>query len=703
MCHELSELYDASQYQMGLTKCKKGLSKYHDHPEILGWQAVFLYMTGQKQDGLDLMATTVRGNMRNAKVWKLNGVLMKEKGDYMKALQSYTQAHRLDESDDGVVMELCNLHLYERNIPQFVQFATKILKLKGTVGCMLKYSLAMFLSGRYETCVKFLNTFEENCVITEDDAYFNSELRLFHGKVLLSLKRWRECVEYLTGKSRIEFRDKVTVKEFLAQCYVALNEKENAMKTVEELLSEYPENGDYFALMEKLLERDEYLEHLMKMEKSNYAKVRVLEMLDVSDDRFEGLLSSYMKPLLVKGAPFLFVNLKDLSEEKLDVAVKIAKGTEVPLVYEPIVKLFVACVLSARKKYKEALSLIEEGIEHTPTIVELIVMKVKILRKLGMADQAVLVGKQLSEMDPNDRNSMTIYASALLKGGRFKTAFEVAEPWSIFQDKKPRLMSTQYNDWHLKCADSAYDGHQLDMAAKLYRDVVRHFEEYRRAQYNFIMWQIRCISSIFDILKWADELEQHPILARALVGLMKIGFVKQDKSMLEQAALKALHSTVESALAYACVYFAKNNEPLPALKACKKIKGSWRFACGEALRQMFASGLDKIPAVVKEVATEEYEPLTGEPATFDDHIALARGHMFVGDLEKSEILLKKALSEFEFSYAQARDAYQLAGIEMGKQQIADVVVELVAQKYPTYQLRIEFEEAPLPKELDYEQ
>ena len=130
MCHELSELYDASQYQMGLTKCKKGLSKYHDHPEILGWQAVFLYMTGQKQEGLDLMATTVRGNMRNAKVWKLNGVLMKEKGDYMKALQSYTQAHRLDESDDGVVMELCNLHLYERNIPQFVQFATKILKEK---------------------------------------------------------------------------------------------------------------------------------------------------------------------------------------------------------------------------------------------------------------------------------------------------------------------------------------------------------------------------------------------------------------------------------------------------------------------------------------------------------------------------------------------------------------------------------------------
>ena len=700
--HELSELYDQNKYQDGLAKCKKGLTKHPDNPEIIGWKAIFLFMNGQKAEGLELMATTLRSNMTNAKVWKLNGVLMKEKGDYIKALQSYTQAHRMDGSDDEVLGELVKLHLYERNLSQFAELATKLLTRKITMGTMIRYVLAMFMTGRFDTCLKLLNQLESSVSLTPDDESFNNELRLFHGKVLLELKRWNEYVEYLTGPSRIKFTDKVTVKEFLVRCYIELNQKEKALDVINELLSEYPENGDYFEFVEKLLPIDGYIEYLLKVTGSNYAKVRALELMDVNDTRFEALLSSFMTPLLMKGAPFLFVNLKELSGPKLDISIKIASSTDVPVVYQPIVKLFIACVMYSRKNYTNALELIEEGLKHTPTITELTVMKIKILRKLGMADEAAETAKQLAEMDPSDRNSITIYTSALLKDGKFKTAFEVAEPFSIFQDKKPRLLSTQYNDWHLKCGDCCYNAGRLDTALKLYQDVVRHFEEYRRCQYNFIAWKIRCISAIFDMLQWADELPQHPILGRALTSILKIGFAKQDKAIMEQAALKATKSNDEAALAYTCAYFANNGEPIGALKCYKKIKGSWKLACVNVMERLFASGLDKLPAVIREVAVEEYEPFSRSPASFEDHMAVARGYLFIGDLDKAGSSLQRAIEDYPFSYRQAQDIYQFACNEIGRSELASHVVELIMKKYPRYQLHIEFEEAPLPKELDYE-
>lgn len=731
---EFSQCYDNNEYARGLKQANKFLKQHPEEAEAIAWKAIFLQFTKKPKDAVTTIAEALRKNMKSAKIWKLQGIIMREQSDYTKALQSFTMAYRLDSKDDNILLEICNLHLYERNKKLFLQNSYNLLSSSKSSSAVVRYAVALHLDGRTKNAIDWLNTYEINFMppISEDETLFRNELFLYHSTLYIEAGMYDECIKYLE-KNQPLIRDAVSVNEKLATCYVKLGKKEEALKAIRSLIDYYPENGDYFALLQELLAPDEFMHELTELKgKSRYAQVRILELLDINDPNYRDFLKEYMVPYLVKGAPSLFTTLSELSLEKLEVAKEVADSapTETdnfPITSIPIVKLFDASVFLAKDDLESALESVESAIKHTPTCLESRTLKLRILRKMGRIEEAMKTGQELAEYDPNDRNSSTLYTNAALRNGKLKTAYEASLPFSIDSEHNPRLLLTQYNDFHVRAADCAYRAKDYKQSTGFYNDVVRHFSDFRKSQYNYLSWGMRHVHALYDMLKWADELPKHKMLARGLLGLLKIHFLNKAENPIEKnkdlqnAALQATFSEDPAVLAYAAIYYSLMNEPLPCLKCLKKCQGPWKFAAIQAAEKVMSNlqkvenngQKKKIPEIVKEVAQEAYKSEEGqikanyaEAKSFLEKLALARGMFLVAQNEQetanAKQLLLDAVKSCEYNYKQALDAYTVANNEMNDAEFAKKIEDEIHVKHPQYQVVFEYEKGDLPK-IDEEQ
>lgn len=124
--------------------------------------------------------------------------------------------------------------------------------------------------------------------------------------VLVKLAKYKECLDNLE-KSVLFIRDSVKMNDIKIQCYKNLKNEEKMLATIEENIKLYPDDGDYFDIIEEFKKGEDYIQILLKYKdelQSKYAWVRALELIDVNDERYEPLLRSYLQPLIMKSAFF---------------------------------------------------------------------------------------------------------------------------------------------------------------------------------------------------------------------------------------------------------------------------------------------------------------------------------------------------------------------------------------------------------------
>jgi peptide alpha-N-acetyltransferase len=151
-----------------------------------------------------------------------------------------------------------------------------------------------------------------------------------------------------------------------------------------------------FELFEDL--RDEFKRsHAIKRIPLNYA----------SGDRFKVMVDSYLRPMLRKGVPSLFVSVKDLYTdaekkrmieevllgyvESLKSAKRFSKDEDDETVEPPSALLWTLYFIAQHFDYihniPKALQYIDEAIQHTPTLVELLMTKARILKVCNVSNR----------------------------------------------------------------------------------------------------------------------------------------------------------------------------------------------------------------------------------------------------------------------------------------------------------------------------
>ena len=305
-----------------------------------------------------------------------------------------------------------------------------------------------------------------------------------------------------------------------------------------------------------------------------------------------------------------------------------------------------------------------------------------------MISKSVETGALLVDADPADRNSNVLYTNALLRYGKVNTSYKVATPFSIDYKQRIKIFHTENNDYQVRIADAAYRAGDYKMANKFYQDVIHNFDAYRKAQFNYYSWGLRHINALYDVIKFVDGLNSQKMLARASLGLMKVHFIQKNLKEITQIATTMINSTSQDVLAYTAAYFAVQNEPLPAIKAFLKIKGSWKFAAIPALNKMMKN-ISNLPEIIQEVAKESYQTINEEPKTFSELVSYARGQVLIGNNEDAMNYLLKAAESFSYSYKEALDMYTIAKNEMGDD--SEKLYNIIISKYHYYELKFEYE------------
>ncbi|CAG8552241.1 5817_t:CDS:10, partial [Racocetra fulgida] len=167
---------------------------------------------------------------------------------------------------------------------------------------------------------------------------------------------------------------------------------------------------------------DLYKDLSQKYPKSN--AIKLFPLLYTTGDNFKMFVDEYIQAALRKGVPSLFVNLKKLySDPQKEVVIEqLVEGYRECLknnstftqpknddyVKEPpTAYLWTLYLLSQHYDNKrdttKALMLIDEAIEHTPTLVELYMTKGRILKHGGDLNEAMKVMNEARELDLQDR------------------------------------------------------------------------------------------------------------------------------------------------------------------------------------------------------------------------------------------------------------------------------------------------------------
>ena len=123
-------------------------------------------------------------------------------------------------------------------------------------------------------------------------------------------------------------------------------------------------------------------------------------MFAAENDEFKTRIDKYIKKALRKGVPPLFVDLRPLytNEQKVTIIqelcegynnnLKVHKSFEVNGEQEPATALlwllyYMAQHFDYKREFQKALDVINEAINHTPTLIELFMLKGKIFKHVG--------------------------------------------------------------------------------------------------------------------------------------------------------------------------------------------------------------------------------------------------------------------------------------------------------------------------------
>ena len=230
------------------------------------------------------------------------------------------------------------------------------------------------------------------------------------------------------------------------------------------------------------------------MPKATAASRILLKLL--TGDRFKQRLWLHTKPLLIKGAPALLTDLKadvystterTLAVEELllsNIASMEASMTlqgdeeeQDPTVYLWLL-YFTAQHFYYRRDFERALRFIDQAIEHTPTVVDLYVLKAKIFKRAGDARRASTLYEEARRLDLADRYLNAVSSRYLLRVDQIEKAEETMALFSREQGEERGLnvhdmqcmwFEVESGLAHLRLGN-------LRMALKNFNFIERHFD-----------------------------------------------------------------------------------------------------------------------------------------------------------------------------------------------------------------------------------
>ncbi|TPX36047.1 hypothetical protein SeLEV6574_g08124 [Synchytrium endobioticum] len=567
------KFYEHKQYKKGLKSSDQILRKFSDHGETLAMKGLFFYHLDRKEEAHEYIKRGLMKDLTSHICWHVYGLLHRGDKNYEEAAKCYSHALKYDNENIQIIKDYSLLQIHMRNYEGFNKTRHHLLALKSSnkqnwIGLAISYHLLQ----RYDTAVAVLTNWADSVKDSPDDDfsvhYENSEMYLYRNMIIEESEDYTRALQDL-DEMECKILDKKACKEARARLLLKSGQNSQAEKAYRALIQENP---DCLAYLEGLQASLGFTGNLSTQKKglvklydelaaqfprSNLFKRMALQYFH--GDEFKIRMSTYMKPMFQKDIPSLFVSNKFLykNPEHLQIIEDVVIGYQASLKScghfepdnnsgvngdcdrekEPVTAyLWVLYYLAQHFDYRgetaRALDVINEAIEHTPTLVELYMVKARIYKHAGDPITAASIMNEARELDLQDRFVNSKCTKYMLRADKVPDAEKTISLFTKNDSTDPLadLVEMQAMWFALESGASYVRQKKYGRALKRYHQLEKHFVDIADDQFDFHSYCLRkmTLRAYIDLLRTEDRIKGHEYYVRGATAAVKVYLTLYD-------------------------------------------------------------------------------------------------------------------------------------------------------------------------------
>eukprot|EP01100_Stratorugosa_tubuloviscum_P015637 TRINITY_DN911_c0_g1_i1.p1 TRINITY_DN911_c0_g1~~TRINITY_DN911_c0_g1_i1.p1 ORF type:complete len:874 (-),score=311.60 TRINITY_DN911_c0_g1_i1:80-2701(-) len=555
---QLLKYYDDKQFSKGLKIADQILKKFPQHTETLAIKGLFHHSLGKKEEGYQIVRNSIKMDISNQTAWHVNGIIYKNDKNYNEASKCFVNALRKDPENQIILRDLSLIQIQIREFEAFYKNRNKILQLKSNqVSNWIFCALGAHLIKRYNIAITLIDSYLLTIVNDTYTNYEMSELILFKIHVYSESKDYVKGLEEL-DKNESKIVDRSYFKEMKALFNLQLNNYSAAEALYLSLIHINCDNFFYFQQLvaaylkkptvnfDELTEEEQSLLRLLfeKIQKSypSSSAAKFLPLKFLTGEAFERALDVYCQSGLKKGIPNLFnsINFIYQNSEKTLILQNLFLGYLKMLEAEnkltlsssetetPIVKLWTLAFLAQHynkiNNFEEAFDYINQAIEHTPTAIDLYLIKGRIYKKAGNKFEAAKLFDYGRKLDLADRYLNTKCTHYMLRADQLEKAESVVKLFTKETGPTTNNLSDMQAMWYeQEKGESHLRNREYGRALKQFLSIEEHFLDFVEDQYDFHSYSTRkfTLRAYLDLLKFIDSIYSSPRYIRAAIGIIK--------------------------------------------------------------------------------------------------------------------------------------------------------------------------------------
>eukprot|EP00331_Platyophrya_macrostoma_P008487 CAMPEP_0176430588 /NCGR_PEP_ID=MMETSP0127-20121128/14336_1 /TAXON_ID=938130 /ORGANISM="Platyophrya macrostoma, Strain WH" /LENGTH=730 /DNA_ID=CAMNT_0017812493 /DNA_START=26 /DNA_END=2218 /DNA_ORIENTATION=- len=545
--------YETKQYKKGLKLGEKMLEVAPQHAETKCLYGLFKFLLGEKEEGMKLAKEALGKNFKSQICWHVYGVIQRNNKNYPEAIKCYTQALKLDSENLNILRDMALLQIQIRDLNGYVDTRRKLLLNKTSLPInWITFAVAHHLNGDIPEALNVLSS--HNKIISDDiKPYEKSELYTYEAMLYFESQDWQKLVEFLDKNSNI-ITDKLMTKEYYCKAYINLKNKEKATEYVKQLLASNNENSLYYDLYREIQEissngteetNQKMVEFFDQLEKEhpNASNIKRTRLIYVSNQDFVKRIDQYIRPYFIKGLPAIFSELKGvLNTKERQTAFEnlllahmkslTEKGTfdgdteqqfPCPLLWCYMV---LAQLQDHMGKYDSALEHVEKGIKHTPTLIELYLIKAKILKHKGDLKGAAETADKARSLDLADRYLNNKAVKYLIRNDEIEKAEHMFKNF-LRESNDENIVDLQVSWYEIEKGLYYLRKKEWGTGLKQFKFIEKHFQDMYDDQFDFHTYCMRKyqLRSYVGMLRQQDRVYQNNLFAKAsqimINGLMQ--------------------------------------------------------------------------------------------------------------------------------------------------------------------------------------
>lgn len=522
---------------------------------------------GRKEEAYEHVRKGLRNDLKSHVCWHVYGLLQRSDKKYDEAIKCYRNALKWDPDNIQILRDLSLLQIQMRDLEGYKETRYQLFQLRPTqraswIGIAMSYHLL----ADYEKALQILEEFRKTQQKAAYD-YEHSELLLYQNMVIDESGDSTAALEHL-DRYRDQICDKLALSESRGKHLITNNRLAEAEEIYRDLIKRNPENHLYYNQL--AVATGVEFDPLRKLEllqslKEKYPKVHAPQRLalDVAEgESFRDLVAKYICKALTKGVPPLFVDLRPLysnpSKVKIieEICEKLYENLTQHGSYEkdgapqpPTAILWLYYYLGQHYDYKKdferAIAIVEKAIEHTPTLIELFVLKGKILKHVGDIETAVACLDEAQSLDTADRYINCKCAKYLLLANRVFDAEEMCQKFTREGVTAMENLNEMQCMWfQTECANAYQRLGKFGESLKKCAEIDRHFSEIIEDQFDFHTYCMRkmTLRSYVDLLRLEDILRSHRFYKKTAYCAINVYLRLHDKPLKDDESLSEINT-----------------------------------------------------------------------------------------------------------------------------------------------------------------